>query len=112
MPIQEGTPEDEIYDKAIEEFLTKFKNEKALREAEKENAASEFAQRPRKGLSINRLLAKKEQEYQNKLASNASKNPELSEEERKKFKPIRLSIEKIMEGKEDKEIQEEVKKPE
>lgn len=105
--MQDGVSQDEVYDKAVEEFLEKFKQEQALKEAEKADAAIESSQRPRQGLSINRLVANKESKYGKKLAKEASEeSKELTAEEKKMYKPIRLSLEKIME-----DMTDEVKKP-
>ncbi|XP_001606448.1 28S ribosomal protein S23, mitochondrial [Nasonia vitripennis] len=107
---KDGVPQDEIYNKAIEEFLEKFKHEQALKEAEKADTAAESSQRPLQGLSIKRLVADKESKFGKKLAKKASEeSKELTEEEKKMYKPIRFSLEKIME---DKETTQEVKKPE
>lgn len=93
--------------------MEKFKHEVALKEAEKADAALESSQKPRRGLSIKKLVAAKESKFGEKLAKDASQeSTELTEEEKKRYKPIRFSIEKILEDKEDTKSTQEVKKPE
>lgn len=75
--MQTGIPETELYDKAIEEFLAKFNTERAERQAK---AAETKVARPKRDPEIEQ-----------------SEHTELTEEEKEKYRPIRLSMEKLEE---------------
>lgn len=83
--LQDGVPETERYDKAIEVFLSKTMIEKSQRDALREEFVKNAAQTRRRGIVAENIVP--EGEIDTKDSDEDSKT---------KYKPIRLSMEKIL----------------
>ena len=85
--MQEGDSEDKVYEKAVEDFMTQYQTEKEAKAAK----ASQSSHGRRRGIKQD-------------LKEQSESTQEVSQqdtEDLKKYKPIRLSLEKLLKEEEE-----------
>ncbi|XP_058788880.1 small ribosomal subunit protein mS23 [Phymastichus coffea] len=97
--LQKSGIETELYERAIEEFLSKFNAEHSQRETRADEDRS--TKKPRSNIDTDRLLQQVMDQGgesgEKKAKDNMRNENELTPKEKEKYRPIRLSMEKIVE---------------
>jgi len=84
---RENIPEEELYDTAVKEFLTKFKSEKPQKESEDSESV----------ISQPKFLRTRKSNKSSITNDSEAKMTKESTEDEPKYKPIKLRLDKIME---------------